>query len=78
MPKSPEADQEYITPAEATKIAFLSPKQLTRLADDGRIRFIRPGKHRRYLRADVAALTKNAPAVSYPHEAAGVTEAVAS
>ena len=47
---------DYITPAEAQSIAFLSTKQLSRLADDGRIRVIRPGKHRRYLRADIEAL----------------------
>lgn len=61
MPKSPVADQEYITPAEATKIAYLSPKQLTRLGDEGRIRFIRPGKHRRYLRSDIEALLETSP-----------------
>lgn len=56
MPKSTEADQEYITPAQAKGIAYLSTKQLTRLADEGRIRFIRPGSHRRYNRSDVESL----------------------
>lgn len=68
MPKSSDTDSEYITPGEATKIAYLSTKQLTRLADDGKVRFVRPGKHRRYNRADILALltspaTPTAPAV---------------
>lgn len=59
MPKSPVQDPEsaeYITPTEASKIVFLSTRQLTRYADEGKIRFIRPGSHRRYLRADIIAL----------------------
>lgn len=72
MPNSPVADQEYITPAEATKIAYLSTKQLTRLADEGRIQCIRPGSHRRYLRADVLALlSKPTPVVPTSPEVAG-------
>lgn len=55
-PLTDEQASEYITPAEAQHIAYLSTKQLSRLADEGRIRFIRPGKHRRYLRTDVMAL----------------------
>lgn len=57
---SPETDQaaEYITPAEASRIAFLTPKSLSRLADEGKIGAIRPGKHRRYRRADVEALVQ--------------------
>ncbi|HHW50234.1 MAG TPA: helix-turn-helix domain-containing protein [Pseudoclavibacter sp.] len=58
MPESPETDSEYITPGTAQSIAFLSTKQLSRLADEGRIRYIRPGKHRRYLRSDVESLVK--------------------
>lgn len=54
--RTSEAAAEYITPAEAARIAFLSTKQISRFADAGRIRHIRPGKHRRYLRADVEAL----------------------
>lgn len=59
MPNKPEAEDQaadYITPAEASQIAYISTKQLTRYADEGRIAFIRPGKHRRYLRRDVLAL----------------------
>lgn len=59
MPNSQLAEEqssEYITPTEASKILFLSTKQLTRYADEGKIRYIRPGSHRRYLRADVLAL----------------------
>lgn len=54
---------EYITPTEASKIVFLSTKQLTRYADEGRIRYIRPGSHRRYLKADVLALRDKKVAV---------------
>lgn len=58
MTNSPEADLEaaYVAPQEAARIAFLSVRSLSRLADEGKIRTIRPGKHRRYLRADVEAL----------------------
>lgn len=55
-PKTEEQATEYITPAEASKIVYISTKQLTRYADEGRIAFIRPGKHRRYLKSDVVAL----------------------
>lgn len=54
--RTTDTDAEYITPAEAERIAFLSTKQISRLADAGRIDFIRPGKHRRYRRSDVEAL----------------------
>lgn len=55
---SPEVapQAEFITPAAAARIAFLTPKTLSRLADEGKIQSIRPGTHRRYLRADVEAL----------------------
>lgn len=54
--RTTDHEAEYITPAEAERIAFLSTKQISRLADAGRIDFIRPGKHRRYRRSDVEAL----------------------
>lgn len=58
MTNSPEADSQpdFITPGEASRIAFLSVKTLSRLAAEGKIRSIRPGKHRRYARADIEAL----------------------
>ncbi|MBK0419994.1 excisionase family DNA-binding protein [Leucobacter sp. CSA1] len=56
MPKETNSDSKYITPTEASKLLFLSTKQLTRYADEGKIRYIRPGSHRRYLKADVLAL----------------------
>lgn len=57
MTKWTEPDApEYIAPTEASKIVYLSTKQLARYADEGRIRFIRPGSHRRYLKADIDAL----------------------
>ena len=58
MNNSPQ--QDYITPREAARIAYLSVKSLSRLADEGKIRTIRPGKHRRYLRADIEALVGDA------------------
>ena len=54
----------YITPAAAAAIAFLSPKTLSRLADEGKVRSIRPGTLRRYLRADIEALASDAQAAS--------------
>lgn len=58
MTNSPEVDEQssYVTPQEASRIAFLSAKSLSRLADEGKIRMIRPGVHRRYLRSDIEAL----------------------
>lgn len=58
MTNSPETDSQaiYVTPQEASRIAYLSVRSLSRLADEGKIRTIRPGKHRRYFRADVEAL----------------------
>lgn len=59
MPKQTNhAEVEYISPGAASKIAFLSIKTLSRLADKGEIGSIRPSSHRRYLRADVEALVK--------------------
>ncbi len=55
--------QEWIAPGEAARITGLSAQQIARLADEGRVRFIRPGKHRRYIRGDVEALL-SAPALS--------------
>ena len=55
---STDPEVEYLTPAEAGRVAFLSVRQLARLADAGRIGFIRPGRHRRYLRSDVEALAQ--------------------
>lgn len=56
-------NQEWIAPGLAAQIAHLSVQQLGRLADDGKIAFIRPGKHRRYLRADVESLVQPSKAV---------------
>lgn len=67
MTNSPETDEqpEFITPGEASRIAYLTPRSLSRLADEGKIATIRPGKHRRYRRADVEALVPDS-AVSSP------------
>lgn len=48
---------DYIRPAEAATIAYVSTKTLSRLADDGKVRSITlPSGHRRYCREDVEAL----------------------
>jgi excisionase family DNA binding protein len=52
----PTDNGEYISPGEAAAIAFVTTKTLARFADTGKIKSIRPGSHRRYLRADVEAL----------------------
>jgi excisionase family DNA binding protein len=63
MPKLIRSSEpEYITPTEASKLLYLSTKQLTRYADEGKIRYIRPGSHRRYLKADVLKLRKKVSA----------------
>jgi hypothetical protein len=84
MPNQHARDNEapdYVTPAEAERIAFLGVKQLSRLADAGRIAFIRPGKHRRYLRSDVEALVSQPQITSVPEAtppAVSVAEAPSS
>lgn len=56
--KSPER----IAPREASRITGLTPKQLGRMADDGRLNATRPGgTQRRYLRAQIEALVAPAP-----------------
>ncbi|WP_417561856.1 helix-turn-helix domain-containing protein [Microbacterium sp.] len=59
---SPEQSQaDYLSPAEAAHATGLSVRQLSRLADEGTLRAIRPGTHRRYLAADIAALIAAEP-----------------
>lgn len=72
MTNSPVPDEkpQFIIPGEASRIAFLSPENLLRLTDEGKIDSIRPGQHRRYRRTDVEALAEN--------HAAATPEAVAS
>lgn len=48
--------QDWVAPGDAARATGLSAQQIARLADDGKIRYIRPGKHRRYFRADIEAL----------------------
>ena len=50
------ADCAYVTPGEAAAALGVSRRTVSRLAEDGKIRFIRPGAHYRYLAADVEAL----------------------
>jgi DNA-binding transcriptional MerR regulator len=58
MTKRPDGpDAEYITPGEASRLAFVTPRTLTRLAKRGSVRAKElPSGHRRYLRSDVEAL----------------------
>lgn len=58
MTNQPNPDDEYITPKEAAEIAHLGIRQLSRYADQGKIRTIRPGTHRRYNLADVRELAR--------------------
>lgn len=49
--------EEYISPKEATQIAFVSSRTLTRMAEAGTIRAKKlPSGHRRYHRDDVEHL----------------------
>lgn len=55
--KSQDQDaSDYLTPMEASRATGLSVRQLSRLADEGRLNAIRPGAHRRYLAASVEGL----------------------
>lgn len=56
---TPDAER-WISPGEAAKILGVSPVTVARLAEAGRIEFIRPGTHRRYRRDDVVALRESA------------------
>lgn len=56
-----QSDSDYLSPFAASRATGLSVRQLARLADAGRLRSIRPGTHRRYLEADVAALIAREP-----------------
>lgn len=61
-----DSTTEYITPGEASRIAFVTPRTMTRLAKRGTVRTLAlPSGHRRYLRADVEALLN--PVGPEPH-----------
>lgn len=51
----------YLSPGEAAEALGVSRQTVARLADAGKIRSIRPGAHRRYVAADVAALIAQEP-----------------
>lgn len=56
----PDAD-EWVSPADAAAILGVSPRTVSRLADAGDVRAIRPtGKHRRYSVASLEALLARA------------------
>ncbi|MCU1441084.1 MAG: hypothetical protein JWP85_2081 [Rhodoglobus sp.] len=75
-----QGNAAYVSPAEASRLAFVSTKTLARMADSGDIRSIRlPSGHRRYHRGDVTPDIDSTPADSAsPHaESAGVSSLVA-
>ena len=50
------ADHEYLTPAQAAELLYVSPKTVTRWALEGRIPcIVTLGGHRRFLREDIVA-----------------------
>lgn len=49
-------DEEWLTPGETAAILGVSVRSCARYADEGVIEAIRPGGHRRYLRASVEAV----------------------
>lgn len=53
--------EEWLSPAEAAAALGVTVKTVSRWADAGRIRMSRPGAHRRYVAADVAALIAQEP-----------------
>lgn len=65
MPKSQLPDSEpiiWITPAEAATALGVTTKTVSRLADRGEVRAIRPGgTQRRYASADIEAILAREP-----------------
>lgn len=62
MPKSQLPDSEWITPAEAAAALGVTTKTVSRLADRGEVRAIRPGgTQRRYAVADIEAILSREP-----------------
>ncbi|HUG50393.1 MAG TPA: helix-turn-helix domain-containing protein [Terrimesophilobacter sp.] len=55
-------ENEWVTPGEASAALGITTMQLTRLADKGVIRAIRPGgSHRRYAASDIEAIIAGEP-----------------
>lgn len=62
MPKSQLQDIEWVTPSVAAAALGVTTKTVSRLADRGEIRAIRPGgTQRRYAAADVEAILAREP-----------------
>lgn len=58
--RTSDSEAEYISPGEASRIAFVTPKTLTRLANRGELRTKKLSSgHRRYHREDVEALLED-------------------
>ena len=51
---------ELLMPSEAAAMLGVTVRSLARYADRGQVEFIRPGGHRRYLRADIERIKAGA------------------
>lgn len=51
----------WMSPCDAAAALGVTVKTVARMADAGKLRVIRPGAHRRYVAADVAALIAQEP-----------------
>ena len=55
--ETPETVDEYLTPAEVARLLCVTPRTVSRWADQGRIAHtVTLGGHRRFLRADIVRL----------------------
>lgn len=54
---NPFGDDEYLTPGDVARLLCVTPRTVSRWADQGRItHIVTLGGHRRFLRADVVKL----------------------
>jgi excisionase family DNA binding protein len=54
-----EAEETYLTPAQAARLLHVSPKTIARWADQGRLAcLVTPGGHRRLPREEVLAVAR--------------------
>jgi len=59
-PKPDQVESTYLTPGQAAAVLGVTRPTVSRLADAGKIRAIRPNVHYRYLASDVYALAGRA------------------
>ena len=64
----PDSNSRLLSPAEVAAMVSVDPKTVTRWAHEGRLKTacITPGGHRRYLEADVRAMTRPPAAPERP------------